>query len=63
MNATGMKVNKVVSKQGGNVAKKARLDLEKQTGQKVVTSDKFTPTQLDLIEDNSTANSLPGKEE
>lgn len=63
MNATGLKENKVASKQGGKVAKKARLDLEKQTGQKVVTSDKFNPTRADLIEDSSTAASLLGKEE
>lgn len=58
-----MNENKVASKQGGKVAKKARLDLEKQTGQKVVTSDKLAPAQADLIEDSSTATLLPGKEE
>lgn len=41
MNATGMDENKIASKEGGSVAKKARIDLEKKTGQKVVSSDNF----------------------
>ena len=32
----------VASKQGG-IAKKARIDLEKKTGHKIVTSDRFQP--------------------
>lgn len=41
INANGMKENKVAGKEGGNVAKKARLTLEKKTGKKVVTSKNF----------------------
>ena len=41
MNATGMSENKIAGKQGGGIAKKARIDLEKQTGQRVVTTDNF----------------------
>lgn len=40
-NATGMKENKIASKQGGGVAKKARIELEEKTGRKVVSSDNF----------------------
>lgn len=43
MNATGMKENKIAGKKGGGIAKKARIDLENQTGQKVVTKDNFKP--------------------
>lgn len=41
INATGVNENKVASKKGGTIAKKARIDLEQQTGQKIVTSDNF----------------------
>tara|TARA_R110000868_G_scaffold162538_2_gene393885 strand:+ start:38 stop:457 length:420 start_codon:yes stop_codon:yes gene_type:complete len=40
-NATGMKENKSACKTGGGIAKKAKEDLEKKTGRKVVTSDNF----------------------
>jgi prophage antirepressor-like protein len=36
-NATGMPENTKAAKKGGNIAKKARLELEEQTGQKVVS--------------------------
>jgi DNA-damage-inducible protein D len=39
--AKGMKENKVASKRGGSVAKKARLDLESKTGKKIVTGKNF----------------------
>jgi DNA-damage-inducible protein D len=39
--ATGMKANKKASKTGGAIAKKARLELEKTTGQHVVTASNF----------------------
>lgn len=42
-NATGMKANEVAAKSGGSIAKKARLDLESRTGQKVVTGDNALP--------------------
>jgi hypothetical protein len=38
-NATGLDENKVASKQGGSIAKNARLELENQTGKKVVSSE------------------------
>ncbi len=39
--ATGMPANKVAAKTGGNIAKKARLDLEEKTGKKVVSSENY----------------------
>lgn len=42
-NATGMKENKVASKVGGGIAKKARVALEKKTGKKVVTRENYLP--------------------
>jgi hypothetical protein len=42
-NATGMVENKVAAKTGGNIAKKARLELEEKTGQKVVTGQNYLP--------------------
>lgn len=41
--ATGMEENQSVAKTGGGIARKARLDLEARTGQKVVSSDNFLP--------------------
>ena len=41
--AEGLPKNIVAGKKGGNVAKKARLDLETRTGVKVVTGDNFKP--------------------
>jgi len=43
VNATGMDQNKVAAKTGGNIARKARLDLEQKTGQNVVTGQNFLP--------------------
>jgi len=42
-NATGMDENKTAAKTGGNIAKKARKDLEEKTGKKVITSDNYLP--------------------
>lgn len=41
--ATGMSANQAAAKTGGNIAKKARLELEGQTGKKVVTGQNFLP--------------------
>lgn len=41
--ATGLKENAQAGKKGGNIAKKARLELEQTTGKKVVTGDSFLP--------------------
>lgn len=42
-NATGMDENKVAAKSGGNIAKRARLELEQKTGQRVVTGQNYLP--------------------
>jgi len=47
VNATGMKENKKAGKKGGGIAKKARLELEKKTGKKVVTGKNFLPLDED----------------
>ena len=52
-NATGMKENKVASKLGRGIAKKARKELEKKTGKKVVTGGNYLPP--------SSTNLLPKK--
>jgi len=41
--ATCMSANQAAAKTGGNIAKKARLELEGQTGKKVVTGQNFLP--------------------
>ncbi len=43
--ATGLDENKIAGKQGGGIAKKARVELEKKTGQKIVTADNFLKTK------------------
>ncbi len=42
--AKGLQENAKASKKGGKIAKDARLQLEEQTGKKVVTSENFLPT-------------------
>jgi DNA-damage-inducible protein D len=49
INATGMNENQMASKKGGRIAKKARLDLEQQTGRKVITSDNFLKPKKSLF--------------
>jgi len=46
--ATGMGENKSAAKSGGNIAKKARQDLEAKTGKKVVTSNNYLPPDNQL---------------
>jgi hypothetical protein len=41
MEAEGMQENKAASKQGGGIAKKARLELEEKTGKKVISEDSY----------------------
>jgi DNA-damage-inducible protein D len=41
--ARGLPENKAAGKKGGCIAKKARLELEKQTGKKVVTGENYLP--------------------
>lgn len=43
MSAPGMVENKAAAKTGGSIAKKARLELEAKTGQKVVTRENYLP--------------------
>jgi hypothetical protein len=43
VSATGMVENKAAAKTGGRIAKKARLELESKTGQKVVTHENYLP--------------------
>lgn len=43
VNATGMSPNENAAKTGGQLAKRARLDLEGRTGRKVVSSENFLP--------------------
>jgi DNA-damage-inducible protein D len=43
VNATGLPENKSAAKTGGRIAKKARLELESKTGQKVVTGENYLP--------------------
>ncbi len=44
MDAVGMDENKVAGKKGGSIAKKARRELEANTGKKVITGESFLPT-------------------
>ncbi len=51
-NATGLEENKKASKVGGKIAKRARLELEKKTGKKVVTSENYLPLSRKKISKN-----------
>ncbi len=52
--AVGMKENKVASKKGGTIAKNARLELEENTGKKVVSGTNF-------LEEGEAAKKLQNK--
>lgn len=43
MNAAGLEENKIAGKKGGNIAKGARLELEKKTGKSVITDNNYLP--------------------
>jgi hypothetical protein len=45
--AAGMPENKAAAKTGGQIAKKARLELEEKTGRKVVTNESYLPPPKD----------------
>ena len=45
MNAVGMDENKNAGKKGGGIAKKARYELEANTGKKVITGESFLPPE------------------
>ena len=44
--ATGMVENKTAAKTGGNIAKKARIELEEKTQKKVVTKENYLPPTI-----------------
>jgi len=44
--ATGMPENAEAGKKGGNIARKARRELEQKTGKKVVTGESFLPPSI-----------------
>jgi hypothetical protein len=41
MNANGLNENKLASKEGGSIAKNAKIQLEKKTGRKVITGENY----------------------
>jgi len=43
--AEGLPENKLAAKSGGGIAKKARLDLEKKTGRKVISKENYLPPE------------------
>ena len=43
MRAKGMKENKVAGKKGGNISKKARIELEDKIDKKVISDGNFLP--------------------
>lgn len=52
MEAKGLSENKVASKKGGGIAKKAKLELEAKTGKKVISSDNYlAPTKVKKLKD------------
>jgi DNA-damage-inducible protein D len=52
-NAIGLEENKKASKAGGDIAKKARLDLEAKTGKKVVSSKNYLSSNNKKIENKN----------
>ena len=48
--ATGLNENIISSKNGGAIAKSARLDLESKTGKNVITEENFLPTRNQIKE-------------
>ena len=55
--ATGMVENKTAAKTGGNIAKKARLELEEKTQKKVVSEENYLPPTMP-----KTTKNIPDKE-
>ena len=50
--ATGMVENTTAAKTGGNIAKKARIELEQKTQKKVISSENYLPTQKIITNDS-----------
>lgn len=60
--ATGLPENKHAAKIGGNIAQKARLDLEEKTGNKVITSNNYLlPEKKQSIKKNNKKAAKSGK--
>ena len=53
MEAKGMAKNKIAGKKGDKISKKARLELEKETGKKVISGKNYLPpkTKGDSLSD------------
>ncbi len=47
MQATGLEENKAAGKRGGSIAKKARKELEKNTGRKVISQENGLPSMIE----------------
>lgn len=41
MKAAGIEENKIAGKKGGGIAKKARVELERKTGMKIITDENY----------------------
>jgi hypothetical protein len=52
VHAQGLEENKMPAKQGGKIAKDARVALEQKTGKSVITEENFLPTKNKNIIDN-----------
>jgi len=50
--ASGMVENTTAAKTGGNIAKKARIELEQKTQKKVISSENYLPTQKIITNDS-----------
>ncbi len=48
MEAKGMSENKVASKRGGSIAKKAKLELEQKTGKKIISKENYLPPKKQI---------------
>jgi DNA-damage-inducible protein D len=48
MEARGMQENKVASKKGGGIAKKAKLELEQKTSKKIITEENYLPPKKQI---------------
>lgn len=49
VSAKGMAQNKTAAKSGGNIAKRARLELEAVTGKAVITRENYLPPQRPTV--------------
>jgi hypothetical protein len=60
--ATGMVENKVAAKTGGRIAKKARLELESKSGQKVVIGENYLPPATPAKKSHERASDKPQRD-